>query len=163
MTTSNADQAAIAATIIDMERAALERWGKGDPFGFIEVIRKLESGATIALLLDRPPPSTAVPVELFGRPFAASMAAAELARASGCALIPVYIPRGEKNYSARVLPAIAYDRAALRDRAVRAELTQQIVRLFEPAIREHLDQWYHFVPVWSREPGGEGGRDSDLE
>ena len=37
MTTSNADQAAIAATIIDMERAALERWGKGDPFGFIEI------------------------------------------------------------------------------------------------------------------------------
>ena len=37
MTTRNADQAAIAATIIDMERAALERWGKGDPFGFIEI------------------------------------------------------------------------------------------------------------------------------
>jgi len=37
MMTSNVDQAATAATIIDMERAALERWGKGDPFGFIEI------------------------------------------------------------------------------------------------------------------------------
>ncbi len=27
----------IAATIIAMERAALDRWGKGDPAGFIEI------------------------------------------------------------------------------------------------------------------------------
>jgi hypothetical protein len=22
------------------------------------------------------------------------------------------------------------------------------MRTFEPIIREHLDQWYHFVPIW---------------
>lgn len=119
-----------------------------DPFAFIEVIRRLESGATVALLMDRPPPSTAVTVQLFGKPFAASIAAAELARASGCALVPVYIPRGEKSYSAHVMPALQYDRAALRDRETRIQLTQKIMQLFEPAIRQHLDQWYHFVPVW---------------
>lgn len=152
-----------------LRREARARWNietfviGDDPFAFIEVIRKLESGATVALLVDRPPPSTAVNVELFGRPFAASMAAAELARASGCALIPVYILRGEKNYSAQVLPPVEYDRATLRDRATRAELTQRIVRLFEPAIRDHLDQWYHFVPVWSREVGEKMERGSDLK
>jgi KDO2-lipid IV(A) lauroyltransferase len=121
---------------------------RDDPFAFIEVIRRLEEGATVALLLDRPPPATAVMVELFGRPFHASIAAAELARASGCVLLPVYLPRTKTGYAAHMLPEVSYDRAALRDRAARQQLTQQIMQRFEPVILENLDQWYHFVPVW---------------
>jgi len=119
-----------------------------DPFAFLEIIRRLEAGATVALLIDRPPARSAVPVELFGRPFNASIAAAELARASGCILLPVHIPRGADKYYAHILPPIPYDRPSLRDRDARIRLTQQIVRAFEPAIGQHPDQWYHFVPVW---------------
>jgi KDO2-lipid IV(A) lauroyltransferase len=121
-----------------------------DPFGAVEIVRRLGEGATVALLIDRPPHYSAVTVELFGRPFAASVAAAELARASGCILLPVYLPRTGDAYAAHVLPPIAYDRAALRDRAARLRLTQEIVRAFEPVIRQHPDQWYHFVPIWPR-------------
>ncbi len=32
-----ADEQAVAATILQMERAALDRWGKGDPSGFLEI------------------------------------------------------------------------------------------------------------------------------
>jgi lauroyl/myristoyl acyltransferase len=46
------------------------------------------------------------------------------------------------------LPEFIYDRAALNSREGRRELTQQMMRAFEPVIREHLDQWYHFVPIW---------------
>jgi len=119
-----------------------------DPFAFLEVIRRLEGGATVALLVDRPPAATAVTVELFGRPFLASIAVAELARASGCMLVPVYLPRTGQAYAAHLLPAIPYDRAALRDRAARQQLTQEIIRVFKPVIRQHLNQWYHFVPIW---------------
>jgi KDO2-lipid IV(A) lauroyltransferase len=139
----------------ELRQAARSRWNistlviGNDPFAFIEIIKRLESGAVVALLVDRPPPPTAVTVELFGQPFDASIAAAELARASGCALLPVHIPRAGKQYAGHILPAIEYDRAALRDRNARRELTQRILKAFEPAIREHLDQWYHFVPVWS--------------
>jgi lauroyl/myristoyl acyltransferase len=121
-----------------------------DAFAFLEIIKRLQAGATVALLLDRPPPSTAVTVELFGRPFCASIAAAELARASGCALLPTYVVRNARGYSASLLPEITYDRAALGDRAARINLTREILRAFEPAIRQHVDQWYHFVPVWPR-------------
>jgi KDO2-lipid IV(A) lauroyltransferase len=119
-----------------------------DPFAFVEIIRRLEAGATVALLVDRPPPATAVTVELFGKPFAASIAAAELARASGCVLLPVYLPRVGSKYDANVLEPISYERAGLRSREARRELTQKIMSAFEPVIRKHLDQWYHFVPVW---------------
>ena len=75
-------------------------------------------------------------------------ATAELARAAGCVLLPVYLPRTSRGYAAHILPAIAYDRAALRSREARHNLSQEIMRVFEPAIRQHLDQWYHFVSIW---------------
>jgi hypothetical protein len=56
------------------------------------------------------------------------------------------------------LSEITYDRRALGHREARRELTQKILRAFEPEIRQHLDQWYHFVPIWPdpppREPHG---------
>lgn len=121
-----------------------------NPFAFVEVIRRLEAGATIALLVDRPIPASAVTVTLFGRPFAASIAAAELARASGCALLPVYLPRADQGYSAHILPEIPYDRQALAKREARHQLTQEIMRVFEPVIKQYITQWYHFVPIWQR-------------
>jgi uncharacterized protein len=119
-----------------------------DAFAFLEIIRRLQAGATVALLVDRPPAPTAVKVNLFGQPFPASIAAAELARASGCAIVPVYIVRQPNGHLAHVMPEIAYDRAAIGNRDARIRLTQEILRAFEPAIRQHLEQWFNFVPVW---------------
>ena len=122
-----------------------------DAFAFIEIIKRLQAGATVALLVDRPPAPTAVNVNLFGHPFPASIAAAELARASGCAIVPVHIVRQPNGHLAHILPEIPYDRAAISNRDARIRLTQEILRAFEPAIRQHLAQWFHFVPVWPDE------------
>ena len=91
-----------------------------------------------------------VAVELFGQPFDASVSAAELARASGCALLPVAVPWTPAGYEVIALPEIVYDRALLGDRTSRRALTQEILRAFEPVIRQHPDQWFHFVPIWPR-------------
>ncbi len=119
-----------------------------DSFAFIEVIKRLQARAALALSLDRPPARGGVAVELFGRPFEAPAAAAELARASGCALIGVTIVRRPTGYAVKVLSEFTYDRRALGNREARRELTQQILRAFEPAIRQDIDQWYQFVPIW---------------
>lgn len=119
-----------------------------NPFVFVDVIRRLEQGGIVALLMDRPVQASATEVRLFGRPFSASLAAAELARASGCSLQPVCLPRNSRGYVAEILPEIQYDRAELGNRESRARLTQQIMTEFEAPIRRHLDQWYHFVPLW---------------
>ena len=139
----------------DLRRAARARWNietlviGEDPFAFVEIIRRLEAGATVALLIDRPPSRTGVTVNFFGRPFVASIAAAELARASGCVLIAgVSAGHRDRKYAGHILPPIPYHRPVLRDRAARRQLTQEILRAFEPAIRQHPDQWYHFVPIW---------------
>src|SRR5207248_11732726 len=53
--------------------------GDDNAFAAVEIIKRLQAGAIIALLVDRPPAHTAVTVKLFGKDFAASIAAAELA------------------------------------------------------------------------------------
>jgi KDO2-lipid IV(A) lauroyltransferase len=145
--------------LTELRKASRARWGietlvvGNDGFAFVEIIKRLQAGEIVALLMDRPPPPSAVEVELFGRPFLASIAAAELARASGCALLGVTIVRAGGGYTARVLPEITYDRRALGSREARRELTRKIMRAFEPEIRQHLDQWYHFVPLWPPQAG----------
>ena len=142
--------------LTDLRIAARARYGVDtliigeDSFAFVEVIKQLQAGADLAVSLDRPPDRGGVPVEFFGHPFEASLAAAELARASGCALVGVTIVRRPDGYAVKVLPEFIYDRKALGNREARRELTQQILRAFEPEIRKDIDQWYQFTPIWPR-------------
>lgn len=150
-------QAEPQSSLTEMRKSSRARWGIetlviGDnPFSFVEVIRRLDAGATVALLVDRPADSSAVTVKLFGRKFQASIAAAELARATGCALLPVFLPRVNESYRPVLLPEVRYDRAQLGNREARTNLTQEIMKTFEPVIRQYIDQWYHFIPLWQND------------
>jgi KDO2-lipid IV(A) lauroyltransferase len=144
-------------SLTKMRIASRARWkietliiGNGS-FAFVEVIKRLQAGAVMAIAIDRPPEQSEARVEFFGKPFDASMAAAELARASNCALIGVTIVRGREGYVVKVLPEFTYDRQTLGNRDARRDLTQKILRAFEPEIRNHLDQWYQFVPIWPKD------------
>lgn len=136
---------------------ARARWGietleiGQDAFAFVKILQRLQGGATVAMLVDRPPGPSGVEVRFCGRPFQASVAPAELARAAGCALLGVYIVARGGGYAAHVLPEFVPDRRALGSRSGRCELAGRIMQAFEPVIRAHADQWYHFVPIW---PGG---------
>ena len=142
--------------LTDLRKAARARYGVDtliigdDGFAFVEVIKQLQAGGDMAVSLDRPPERGGVPVEFFGKQFEASLAAAELARASGCALVGVTIVRRPDGYAVKVLPEFVYDRKALGNRDARRELTQQILRAFEPEIRKDIGQWYQFTPIWPR-------------
>jgi predicted exporter/lauroyl/myristoyl acyltransferase len=124
-----------------------------DPFAFVQVIRRLQEGGVVALLLDRPMPGTGVEVEFLGGRLMASPAAAELARATGATILPVYVVEEGGRYRAYALPAVPYDRAQLGNREERRALTGRILRVFEPAVRQFPAQWFHFVPVWCRDAG----------
>ncbi len=144
------------ARLTNLRIASRARWGieslivGEDSFALVEVIKRLQAGAALAIAVDRPSERSEVRVELFGQPFAAPLVAAELARASGCALLGVTIVRVPEGYAVKVLPEFTYDRQALGSREARRELTQQILRAFEPEIRNHLDQWYQFIPIWPK-------------
>ena len=122
-----------------------------NPFAFVEVIRRLQDGGIVALLVDRPPEATRVDVDFLGRHLPATIAAAELARASGCVVLPVCIVRESDGYRAHTLAPIPYDRAQLGTREARIAFTQRMLRVFEPVLRQYPTQWFHFVPVWSHD------------
>jgi KDO2-lipid IV(A) lauroyltransferase len=152
--------------LTELRRKSRARWGietlviGGDGFAFVEIIKWLQNGGTVALLIDRPPAAKAVTVELFGRPFDASIAAAELARASGCALVGVTMVQTAKGYRAHILPEFQYDRQSLGNREARHELTRQILRAFEPEIQQHPEQWFHFIPIWPEPTAGDSSSGS---
>lgn len=123
-----------------------------EQFGFVKLIRHLEAGGVAAMLMDRPSSSTGIEVEFFGQPFRASVAVAELARASGAVVLPVILPRIGRCYQAQLFPPVDYDRKALRSLEHRHSLTQRTLQVFESSVRQYLDQWYHFVPVWNQDP-----------
>lgn len=147
-------QAEPGGNFTEIRSQARARWGietivvGQDAFSFIEIIRRLQEGAAIAMLIDRPAPQSAVNVELFGRAFPASLAPAELARASGCAIVGGFIVEEQNGYAARFFPEFEYDRRALGSREGRIAFARQIMEAFAPAIREYADQWYHFIPIW---------------
>jgi len=149
-------QAEPGLNFTEMRSEARARWGVDtivvgqEAFAFIEIIRRLHEGAAVAMLIDRPAPQSSTMVKLFGRDFQASLAPAELARASGCAIIGGCIVEENGAYSARFLPELTYDRRALGTREARAQFTQQIVDAFAPVIRQYADQWYNFVPIWPK-------------
>ena len=120
----------------------------GDGFAVVELVKRLQDGAIAALLMDRPAGQNVANVELFGRPFRASLAPAELARATGCLILGVTVVREGVGYAVRRTPPFAYDRQALGNREARVAFTQEILRAFENEIRQHPEQWYHFVPIW---------------
>jgi predicted exporter/lauroyl/myristoyl acyltransferase len=144
--------------LTEIRKASRARWGVEtivvgeDAFAFIEIVKRLQDGATVALLMDRPAAPTAVNVQMFGRPFSASIAAAELARASGCAILPACIVRTAAGYEGEIRPEIPYDRATIGNRAARIQLTQEIMSVFQTPIRQYISQWYHFVPIWPPAP-----------
>jgi lauroyl/myristoyl acyltransferase len=121
-----------------------------DAFSVLEIIKRLQEGAAVAMLIDRPFGASGVEVDLFGRKYCASIAAAELARASGCAIVGGCIVEENGGYAARFMPEFEYDRRALGNREGRRELTQRLMSAFEPMIRVYADQWYQFVPVWPK-------------
>jgi len=117
--------------------------------------------------MDRPP-ATAVPVQLFGRRFDARFPRPKkrkkkpkkkkkkpatgdktMARASGCALLPVYLPRTFTAYTAHILARDPVERVRLRDLSARPALTQpyELVRTRDSTLP---NQWYHLFSVMAR-------------
>ncbi|MEI7729402.1 MAG: lysophospholipid acyltransferase family protein [Verrucomicrobiota bacterium] len=156
-------QAEPGSNLTELRKGSRSRWGVetivvgNDAFAFVEIIKRLQAGAIVAMLVDRPVGANIEAVDFFGRPYRAALAPAELARASGCALLPVVIIREGDRYRVHVYPELEYDRRALGNREARRTLTQRIMHTFEPEIRQYPDQWYHFVPVWpAAEPAPTG-------
>jgi lauroyl/myristoyl acyltransferase len=128
--------------------------------GFRKLLRALEHNDLVALVVDGDIYNHGVEVEFFGRPYNFPAGPGVLAQRTGALVIC--------GYGERVRPGrfrIVFEKPLdPADFPTVAALNQAVAGKIERHIREHLDQWCIFRPMWepapstAAEPSGEGRR-----
>jgi lauroyl/myristoyl acyltransferase len=112
--------------------------------GFRRLLRALEHNDLVALMVDGDIFSHGVPVDLFGRELSFPSGPGVLAQRTGALIICGYCERlGPGRF--RIVMEPPLDPAAFPDTA---SLIAAVARTSERHIREHLDQWCIFRPLW---------------
>ncbi|RPI77609.1 MAG: hypothetical protein EHM45_08460 [Desulfobacteraceae bacterium] len=118
----------------------------------LKVVRLLKENAFVALLGDRWEGGKKAKVTFFGQEVFFPVGAAALALASGAPLIPAYtILRGNGRYATHAEEPIWVRRQpGVETAELLVQKTQELARVFEKAISQYPDQWYHFYDYWER-------------
>jgi KDO2-lipid IV(A) lauroyltransferase len=122
------------------------KWGSAR-----QVVRALESGALVAVYVDRNTlPLEGVFIDFFGHKACSGTAAARMAKLTGGAVVPVYAvwSETERRYVAYVEPEVPMTGDVVED-------TQRIHARIEAAIRRFPDQWLWTQKRWKTRPPGE--------
>jgi KDO2-lipid IV(A) lauroyltransferase len=117
--------------------------------GFKKLYRALEANELVALLADGNVYHHPATVELFGRRTAFPAGPAVLSMRTGALVIVGYcerLPRGRF----RIVIEPALDPTEFTRLA---DLSQAVASKVERHIREHIDQWCIYRPIWEGEPG----------
>jgi lauroyl/myristoyl acyltransferase len=122
--------------------------GPGHDFAFVEMLRVLRNNGVLAMLVDRPYSGTGMPVQQFGHETQFSTAAATLAHHTGASIVPAFVLRQpDTRYHAFACAPVEQEKGELRDTLPRN--VQRIADLFASVIRQHPEQWFNYVPVFS--------------
>ncbi len=122
--------------------------GPGHSFAFVEMLRVLRENGVLAMLVDRPYSGTGMPVKQFGRAAQFSTAAALLAHHTGASVIPAFVlGQPGSRYRAFACPPVAMSPGDLRETL--PVNVQRIADLFATLIRQHPEQWFNYVPLFS--------------
>jgi KDO2-lipid IV(A) lauroyltransferase len=109
-------------------------------------IKRLKAGGLVMTGLDRPIPEPEG-LNFFGRPTYLPLGYARLAVRTGAPLLPgAVIPIGPGRYRTIAGDLISPPPAGSEDAA--RQLAQLALDQIEPLVREYLDEWLMFFPVW---------------
>ena len=116
--------------------------------GYRKLLRALEHNDLVALMVDGDIYSHGVTVEMFGRETRFPAGPGVLAQRTGALVVCGYCSR-ERPGRFRITFEAPLDPAAF---ATTAALSNEIAAASERHIREHVDQWCIFRPLWESEP-----------
>lgn len=120
--------------------------------GFRKLLRALEHGDVVALMVDGDIYSHGTPVEFFGRETRWPAGPGVLAQRTGAMVMSGYCQRlGAGRFRIVLEPGL--DPA---DFPTTAALNAAVAATAERQIREHIDQWCIFRPLWEGTPAREG-------
>lgn len=118
-----------------------------------ELLRTLREGKMVGVTGDRQIAGKGMAVPFFGRPATLPRGPVSLARLTGAPLLLAYSIRLPSNSFQGYIARPMYISRATDEATAMGE----VARIMEAPIREHVDQWLAFSPVW--EPGGLGSAD----
>lgn len=130
--------------------------------GFRNLLRALEHNDLVALMVDGDIFSHGVRLDLFGREVAFPSGPGVLAQRTGALIICGYCERVSPGRF-RIVMEPPLDPAAFPDTA---SLAAAVAAHSERHIREHLDQWCIFRPLWEADPAAAtapAGRERSVE
>jgi Kdo2-lipid IVA lauroyltransferase/acyltransferase len=117
-----------------------------DKFAFLEIMQALRRNELVAMLVDRPYLNSGVEVKFFDRPTLFSAAAARIWQHTDATIIPAFVLQLQPGrYGCYAYPPIE-----MHPDSGPEENSQRVADVFQAIIREFPDQWFNFVPIWTR-------------
>ncbi len=116
------------------------------------VLRSLEKGRTVALLMDQNVAwYEGVFVEFFGRLACTNKGLALLALKTGAPVVPLFLVRDHTGFKAEFGPELPLVQTGDKIRDVEAN-TQQYTKVIESIVRRYPDQWFWLHQRWKTRP-----------
>jgi Kdo2-lipid IVA lauroyltransferase/acyltransferase len=119
------------------------------PFATLDLAQVLRRGELVGMQLDRHLGGPHIMVDFFGSPAPFPLGPAQLARATGAPLVPVFMLAGDHRRKCNFYIEEPIFVARTTDRrADLAEATTRLVAIYERYVRTHPEQWFNFHDFW---------------
>ena len=119
-----------------------------------DMVRALNAGQSVAVLMDQDARSHGIFVDFFGRPASTWPTAAALSLKHGCPIVFGFVQRADRPFRYRLICDRVFWPEPTGDRQADIhDLTQRITTRLEERIRESLDQWLWAHRRWKTTPG----------
>jgi KDO2-lipid IV(A) lauroyltransferase len=120
--------------------------------GVRDMVRVLNEGKIVGLLMDQNGNRNGVFVDFFGRPASTAQGAAALARMNDTPVVPAFITENpDGTHTAIIKPAVTINKTRDRDRDIHAT-TQELTGIIEQHIRQHPHEWFWLHNRWKTQP-----------
>lgn len=119
-----------------------------DPMAMMEIMKALNGGEVLAMLVDKPWDSRSVSVPFFGKPSAFPVGPVRLARLAGVPIFPAFcIWREPRQYEAILCDPVMVTGKDPEEAELGA--LSAIAKVIEGQVASNLPVWFNFTPAWS--------------
>ncbi len=144
--------------IIEKQRNRLRNFSKvrqielrEENFSAIKLLRVLQEGGVVAIQGDRLQYDRGIELEMFGHRALFPKGPVMLASAANALLLPTFmIMSGYNTYDIYVENPLEITVYSKRGETLERNL-QALIKIFEKYIKRYPDQWYTFMPFWSKD------------
>lgn len=119
-----------------------------DPMAMMEIMKALNHGEVLAMLVDKPWDSRSMSVPFFGKPSAFPVGPVRLARLAGVPIFPAFcVWNRPRQYEAILCDPVMVS-GHDGEEAEREALTA-LAKVIERQVAANLPVWFNFTPAWS--------------